>query len=160
MSKPPPAAEGMTRFRGIGERILLTLWVGSLWAVGYLAVPVLFHALDDRALAGELAGQMFRIVNGLGVACGALLLVSAFTSGLLRQERGRTIVIAVMTLLAGVMLFVIQPQMQSIKAEAALAGAGLGPEFARLHGLSSALYLGASLLGLWLVAGYGSRRAA
>jgi hypothetical protein len=37
----------------------LTAWVGSLWAIGYLAVPILFHAQPDRQLAGMLAGQMF-----------------------------------------------------------------------------------------------------
>ena len=40
----------------ITERILLTLWVGGLWSVGYLAVPVLFHGLNDRRLAGMVSG--------------------------------------------------------------------------------------------------------
>ncbi|MCK5382667.1 MAG: DUF4149 domain-containing protein, partial [Gammaproteobacteria bacterium] len=30
------------------ERILLTLWVGSLWVVGFVVAPVLFAELDDR----------------------------------------------------------------------------------------------------------------
>ena len=42
-----------------GDRILLTLWVGSLWAIGYIAAPTLFATLEDRALAGTLAGAMF-----------------------------------------------------------------------------------------------------
>jgi len=29
----------------------VTAWVGSLWAIGYLAVPVLFYAQPDRQLA-------------------------------------------------------------------------------------------------------------
>ena len=64
----------------IGERIILTLWVGSLWAIGYLAVPVLFHSLDSRTLAGELAASMFTLVNGLGLVCGGLLLLFAALS--------------------------------------------------------------------------------
>ena len=39
------------------ERILLTLWVGSLWVVGFVVAPVLFAELDDRALAGSTAGS-------------------------------------------------------------------------------------------------------
>jgi hypothetical protein len=30
----------------------ISLWVGGLWAVGYLAAPILFFSLDNRMLAG------------------------------------------------------------------------------------------------------------
>ena len=30
--------------------IALTLWIGGLWAVGYLVAPTLFYTLADRAL--------------------------------------------------------------------------------------------------------------
>jgi len=33
----------------------ITLWVGGLWAVGYLAAPMLFYNLSDRMLAGMVA---------------------------------------------------------------------------------------------------------
>ncbi|MEO8342514.1 MAG: DUF4149 domain-containing protein, partial [Gallionella sp.] len=42
--------------------LFTTAWVGGLWAIGYLAVPVLFYAQPDRQLAGLLAGQMFALV--------------------------------------------------------------------------------------------------
>ena len=61
---------------GVGQRILLTLWVGGLWATGYLVAPLLFHMLDDRRLAGEIAGRMFSAMNYLGLACGMLLLLA------------------------------------------------------------------------------------
>ncbi|HTN95328.1 MAG TPA: DUF4149 domain-containing protein, partial [Gallionella sp.] len=48
--------------------LLTTAWVGGLWAVGYLAVPVLFYAQPDRQLAGMLAGKMFSLVAYLGMA--------------------------------------------------------------------------------------------
>ncbi|MCE2832533.1 MAG: DUF4149 domain-containing protein, partial [Oxalobacteraceae bacterium] len=45
-----------------GVRVLLvTFWVGSLWTVGYLAAPTLFATLPDRALAGSIAGSLFRV---------------------------------------------------------------------------------------------------
>ncbi len=144
--------------RDIGERIVLTLWVGGLWAIGYLAVPVLFHALDDRQMAGELAGQMFRIINGLGLVCGGLLLANALLGGG-DGPRWRVWIIAAMMAAAAVILFVLQPMMAALKTEAAAAGTALAANFGRLHGASSALYLVASILGVWLVAaGAPSRR--
>ena len=47
--------------------LLITAWVGGLWAIGYLAVPVLFYAQPDRQLAGMLAGQMFTLIIQCGI---------------------------------------------------------------------------------------------
>ena len=63
-----------------GEQLLVTLWVGSLWAIGYLAVPILFSTLDDRMLAGMLAGKMFTAVSFIGLGCGTALLAMAFAA--------------------------------------------------------------------------------
>jgi len=145
------------RHINIGERIILTLWVGGLWAIGFLAVPVLFHTLDDRTLAGQLAAPMFTLINGIGLACGALLLLSAaMGEGRAWYRSWRVGVIAIMMGGMAVILFVIQPQMAALKVQVAPGGA-LGPQFGRLHGISSAIYLLVSLLGLLLVAG-GERR--
>ena len=46
--------------------IAVTLWVGGLWAIGYLAAPVLFSALSDKMLAGMLAGRMFSLIEYIG----------------------------------------------------------------------------------------------
>ena len=51
--------------------IAITLWVGALWAIGYLAAPTLFRLLEDRPLAGRLAGEMFTYVAWLGMAAAA-----------------------------------------------------------------------------------------
>jgi Domain of unknown function (DUF4149) len=146
------------RYLAIGERIIVSLWVGGLWAIGFLAAPVLFHSLDNRALAGALAAPMFTIINGFGLVCGGLLLLFSALS----RERGgfrswRTVVIAAMMAVAAIILFVIQPQMAALKAQVAAAGGELGARFGRLHGISFALYLIASVLGLLLAAG-GDRR--
>jgi hypothetical protein len=148
------------RHINIGERIILTLWVGGLWAIGFLAVPVLFHTLDDRTLAGQLAAPMFTLINGIGLACGALLLLSAaMGEGRAWYRNWRVGVIAIMMVGMAVILFVIQPQMATLKVQVAPGGA-LGPEFGRLHGISSAIYLLVSVLGLLLVAGSGRRGSA
>jgi hypothetical protein len=44
----------------LGERLLLTLWVGSLFAIGYIAVPMAFATLDDVILAGQYIGSRLR----------------------------------------------------------------------------------------------------
>ena len=49
----------------------ITLWVGGLWAIGFIAAPSLFAALKDRVLAGELAGNLFCLMAWAGRACAA-----------------------------------------------------------------------------------------
>jgi hypothetical protein len=148
------------RYLGIGERIILTLWVGGLWAIGFLAVPVLFHTLSDRTLAGELAAPMFTLINAISLVCGAVLLLGAVVGGGRAWYRSwRVGVIAVMMAGTAVILFIIQPQMAALKVQAAAAGGTLGPQFGRLHGISSVIYLLVSVLGLLLVAATGRRTA-
>ena len=132
------------------EQVLLTLWIGSMWAIGYLAVPVLFRVLDDRMLAGMLAGKMFTLLNFLGLFCGVLLFV-----GLLLQQ-GRTVLsgwrswmLVSMLLLICVVEFILQPQMAELK-QLGLEGEHL-QQFRWLHGISSILFLLNSLAGLVLI---------
>lgn len=143
------------------ETLLLTLWVGGLWTIGYLAVPVLFHELDDRALAGTLAGRMFTALAYLGLVAGSMLLIAS-----LRRPGGwrhwRTLVLLVMLGLVIVGQFVLQPAIAELRSVRFAAGGEAAREFARLHGLASILYLVNSLLGMGLVlfgAGTGTSRA-
>ena len=128
------------------ERILLTLWVGSLWAVGFIVAPVLFSELDDRALAGSLAGSLFTLTRYLGLACGAMLLV---LNGLrYRGINWRAIVFVSMLVLVVIGQFVVTPMV----AELRLQGLTDTPRFGQLHGMASVLFLLTSVLGLLLVA--------
>jgi hypothetical protein len=102
---------------------------------------------------------MFTLINAFGLACGALLLLFAAFSGRPAWYRSwRTGVVVAMMAVAAVILFLIQPQMAALKAEAATTGAELGPQFGRLHGISSILYLVAGVLGLLLAGAGGLRR--
>lgn len=56
------------------DSLLLTLWVGGIWVIGYIAAPVLFSTLDDRNLAAMVAGKLFSIMGMVGLYCGSLLL--------------------------------------------------------------------------------------
>ncbi len=132
------------------ERVLLTLWIGSMWAIGYLAVPVLFRVLDDRILAGMLAGQMFTLLNFLGLLCGALLFTGlVFQQGRTALSGWRSWLLLGMLLLICVTEFVLQPQMAELK-QLGLEGEHL-QQFRMLHGISSILFLLNSLAGLLLI---------
>ncbi len=132
------------------ERVLLTFWIGSMWAIGYLAVPVLFHSLDDRFLAGMLAGKMFTILNFAGLFCGFLLFLGLFyQQGRAALSGWRSRLLLAMLLLICVAEFVLQPLMAELK-QLGLSGESL-QQFRWLHGISSILFLFNSLAGLLLV---------
>ena len=134
------------------ERLLLTLWMGATWSIGYLVAPVLFQVLDDRKLAGALAGQMFDKVHLLGAICGGLLLLLALSSqGRRVLQSWRVWVLVVMLLLIAAIELYIRPQMLELKAQDMFSNPQLAAEFGKLHGASSVCYLINSLLGLLLV---------
>ncbi|MDO8208304.1 MAG: DUF4149 domain-containing protein [Gallionella sp.] len=133
----------------------ITAWVGSLWAIGYLAVPVLFHALPDRQLAGMLAGQMFVWAGYLGLICGLYLLgfyVSQSGRAVIRRQLFWTV--SSMLLITLIIQFGIQPVMSDLKSQALpvdVMHSALSGQFKMLHGISSIAYLIESLLGALLV---------
>jgi len=137
-----------------GERILLSLWIGGLWAIGYLAVPILFATLDDRMLAGMLAGKMFTAMSFIGLGIGTMLLVRVlmFTPRPLMQWKVR--VLMLMLLIVAFSEFFLQPLMASIKAEGLVEGSEAAAQFGVLHGVASILYLINSLSGLVLLVFY------
>jgi len=139
----------------------LVLWVGGLWAVGYLAAPTLFYSLDDRMLAGMLAGKMFGYIAWVGLVCGAWLLI--FRLGRLggaALKQGFFWIILAMLLLSLAQQFGIQPILQQLKDQAMpkdVMESLFRDRFTAWHGVSSAVYLIQSLLGLAAVAKQGSR---
>lgn len=141
------------------ERLLLTLWVGSLWAVGYLAVPTLFTMLDDRMLAGMLAGRMFTAVSFIGLGVGTLLLLRAWIleAAPLSQWRVRLLLMMLVIVLIGE--FALQPMMAELKAGGLVEGSDEAARFGLLHGVASILYLINSLAGMVLVVLYARRSA-
>jgi hypothetical protein len=135
--------------------LLTTAWVGGLWAVGYLAVPVLFYAQPDKQLAGMLAGQMFSLVSYLGMVCGVYLLIYQYSSsGSVSLRRPLFWIVAVMLLITLVMQCGIQPVMTDLKLQALpldVMHSAFAERFTMLHRISSIIYLIESLLGVFLV---------
>lgn len=135
--------------------VLLVLWVGGLWAIGYIAAPTLFAELPDRQLAGNLAGELFKWIAWVGIFAGAYLLV--FRLGRQRFQALKQayfwIVLAMLLLTLG-QHFGIQPVMQALKDQAmpqAVMESAFRSRFAAWHGVSSVVYLIESVLGLILV---------
>ena len=131
-----------------GERILLTLWVGGQWAIGYLVAPSLFAHLDDRALAGTLAGPLFTVIAYIGLLCGAFLLLFNQWRNPLNRFNWRAVLLLLMVLLVAAGQFLLTPMIADLRAQ----GLSESAAFGRLHGLASLLYLLTSLAGLALVA--------
>ncbi len=145
---------------GAGDRLLLTLWVGGLWAVGYLVAPTLFATLADRQLAGQIAGQLFHLMSLIGLVCGGLLLVgAALRNGVAALREWRVGVVGLMLVVTLIGSYVLQPQMAALKLEGIAEGSAAAAQFGRLHGISSGLWMLNSLLGLALVVAAGPFRA-
>ena len=53
------------------------LWWGSLTAIGFMAVPLLFANASSPALAGNLAAKLFTAQTWPSLGCGLLLLYAA-----------------------------------------------------------------------------------
>ncbi|MCX7179706.1 MAG: DUF4149 domain-containing protein [Proteobacteria bacterium] len=145
----------MRRFADALYSIVITWWVGALFAIGYLAAPTLFAELTDRALAGSLAGEMFRWVAWLGIGCAAYLLIFLMAlRGFAALKSAVFWLVLVMLGLTVAGYFGVQPILAQLKADALprqVMESALRDRFTTWHGVSSGLYLLESLLGLLLV---------
>lgn len=126
-------------------RVLLTLWAGSLWVTGFMVAPLLFTQLDDRALAGTLAGKLFAMTAVIGLLCGVVLLVFELVRR--ARSRWRIGVLVAMLLMVAAGHFGISPAIAELRA----AGEVESVHFARLHGAASILFALTALLALVLV---------
>jgi len=128
------------------ERILITLWVGSLWVAGLVVAPLLFAKLDDHAVAGTVAGSLFTITSYIGLACATVLLV--FNGWQYRLPNRRAVLLLVMLVLIAAGQFMLAPQINALR----LQGLTETARFGQLHGIASVVFLVNCVLGLALVA--------
>jgi hypothetical protein len=134
--------------------IIITLWVGALWATG-LSAYVLFSSLQDKQLAGSLAGQLFSIVSYIGMASGFYLLIQRlleYGTGALKQSFFWAVLLMLLLVLFG--HFGIQPILAQLKADAMpsdVMHSIFAERFGKWHGIASGAYLLECLLGFVLV---------
>ena len=125
--------------------LITTAWVGSTWTVGYLVAPALFKMLQDRAVAGSIAGQLFQIEAWLSVICSVMMLGIAFHQ---RQKMSKLILGMLACTLLG--YFALHPFMADLRLSG-LTNPDVKWRFGVLHGISSGIYLLQSILGAMLV---------
>lgn len=151
--------------RGIAEAlqsVAVTLWVGGMWAIGFIVAPLMFARLPDRTLAGLVAGKLFTFIAFIGIACALYLIIfrlARFGAASLRQGFLWVAVAMLALVLAGE--FGVQPVMDSLREQALpkqVMESVLRDRFMTWHGVASALYVIQSLLGLVLVVLHGKGR--
>lgn len=146
----------MRRFWDGLASVMLVLWVGGAWAVGYLVAPSLFYELPhDKMLAGNLAGVLFERMAWIGIAAGAYLLVHRFARlGGAAFKSAFFWLVAAMLALTLISQFGVSPILQSLKDQAlplAVMESVFADRFRTWHGVSSILSLVISALGALLV---------
>lgn len=145
----------MRRLASALYSIAVAVWVGGLLAIGYLAAPVLFSQLADRALGGTVAGVLFSVMAWVGLACGTYLILFMLVGKGARAVRSGVFWIVLLMLALNVAgHFGVQPILAQLKADALprqVMESALRDRFGTWHGVSSVLYLVQSLFGIALV---------
>lgn len=123
----------MNRIRARLPVFAAALWWGSLSAMGFLVVPMLFAHLPTPALAGGMAARLFGAQTWVSIGCALLLLMFArpidAETGRAGQAQGAVAFILLGLLLALVAEFGVSPRI-------------VARENLRLwHGIGSAMYL-------------------
>lgn len=123
------------------------LWWGSLSAVGFMAVPLLFKFLPTPVLAGNMAARLFTAQTWLSVACGMALLLASRPDDMTapaRRARGMLAWVLLGILLALLLEFGVAPRIVARQ------------NLALWHGVGSVMYAAQWLcaaLVLWRVGG-------
>lgn len=120
------------------------LWWGSLTALGFVIVPMLFMHLGSPAAAGAMAAKLFGAQAWISTGCALLLLLvfrkkSEIAQAAFMQTAMKFIVVGM--LLALLVELGVAPRIVSARAD--------GGNLRLWHGLGSAM-----LLGQWLCAGF------
>jgi hypothetical protein len=87
------------------------LWWGSLSAIGFMAVPLLFRNAPSVSVAGLLAGKLFQAQAWLSLVCGIVVLMGA------RDDEGT----ATMGWAGGAVAFVLGGMLCALLQEFAVA---------------------------------------
>jgi uncharacterized membrane protein SirB2 len=134
--------------------IIIALWAGALWITGVSAY-VLFDSLQDKQMAGMLAGKLFTVVSYIGLVSAFYLLIYRlvqFGTSALKQAFFWAVLLMLLLVLAG--HFGIQPILEGLKAQAFPADvmqSVFANRFRNWHGVASMAYVFECLLALVVV---------
>ena len=108
------------------------LWWGSLTAVGFMVVPLLFKFLPTPAMAGHMAARLFTAQTWVSVAC-AVVLVLVSRSNRPSALAGRA---------QAALVFIVLGMLLALLIEFAVAPRIVARENLRLwHGAGSVMYV-------------------
>jgi hypothetical protein len=135
---------------------MVTLWVGSLWTIGYVVAPTLFATLSDKVLAGTTAGRLFQIEAWLsvGFAIALLMILKLEKDKTGATDRSSLRLLLYMLACSLIGYFALHPIMAALREASGPGGvmtSSTRTQFGILHGVSSAIYVVQSLLGVALV---------
>ena len=106
-------------------------WWGSLTAVGFMVVPLLFKFLPTPAMAGHMAARLFTAQTWVSVACGVVLLLVSRSDRPPAQARRAQ----------GALVFIVLGMLLALLIEFAVAPRIVARENLRLwHGAGSVMY--------------------
>ena len=107
------------------------LWWGSLTAVGFMVVPLLFKFLPTPAMAGHMAAKLFTAQTWVSVACGIVLLLVSRSNRPPEQARRAQ----------AALVFIVLGMLLALLIEFAVAPRIVARENLRLwHGAGSVMY--------------------
>jgi Domain of unknown function (DUF4149) len=124
--------------------MLAALWWGSLTALGFIIVPILFTHMPTPAEAGQLAAKLFTAQTWLSIACSMFLLLIFNQKEVVAHDlRAQAAIKFIVTglLLATLVEFGLSPRIISARAD--------GGNLKFLHALGSAMYFAQ-----WVCAGF------
>lgn len=124
--------------------MIAALWWGSLTALGFIIVPMLFTYLPSPAAAGQMAAKLFTAQTWLSIACAMFLLLIFNQKGTVAPKI--TAQAAIKFIVTGLLLavlveFGLSPRIVSARVD--------GGNLKFLHGLGSAMYFGQ-----WICSGF------
>lgn len=134
--------------------IIVTLWAGALWMTG-ISAYVLFDSLQDKQMAGMLAGKLFTVVSYIGMASAFYLLIHRLVHNgtmALKQAFFWAVFLMLLLVLAG--HFGIQPILEGLKAQAFPADvmqSVFADRFRNWHGVASIAYVIECVLAIVMV---------
>lgn len=134
--------------------IVIAFWVGGLWMTG-ISASILFDTIEDRQLAGYVAGHLFTTVSYIGMASAFYLLTQHYFDQKKKCVKQSYIwIVCLMLLLIVIGQYGIQPLLAQLKADALpldVMSSQYASQFSAWHGVAGFVYLVECLLGVALV---------
>ena len=134
--------------------ITATFWIGGLWVLGIVAYE-LFKIIPEAQLAGNIAGQLFKMMAYVGMASSIYLLIQrVYQYGTNALKQGFFWLVLLMLILILVSHLGINPLVEKFKLEAMpkdVMESVFADRFSTWHGISNIAYFLECFLGVFAI---------